>query len=290
MVENVKVCFVILHYENIQVTLESIEYISKISGIERHNIVVVDNSSPNGSGKLLEEKYYMEDNIHIILNQSNRGFASGNNIGYKYSKEKLKANVIICLNSDVLIMDVDFIEKIIKYVKEYSDVSILAPDIVVKNGFHQNPYMLVPISDLNQRIMILKKHMGYFLYGIPYLGEKLINRRAVREYQPYLQEKEKNIVKNIIPHGACIIFTPKWTEHEEYAFVEGTFLFVEEELLFDYCKAKQHITMYLPDLIVHHMEDASQNVVNNSVLAKKRNQMKYEIESRRLLLKKRKRM
>lgn len=287
MNKNLKVAFVILHYQNIEVTKESTEYLKKVRGIEKHDIVIVDNASPNGSGQLLFKLYEKISNIHVLLNSQNGGFAYGNNIGYSYAQQQLRANIIVVMNSDVNIKDEAFIEKVINYTNTNKKVDILAPDIIVKNGFHQNPYMLKPISSINQKKLILRKEIGYFLYGLPIVGNLLINRRSLQCYQPNKIYKEVNIKINIIPHGACIVYLPGWTGNESFAFIDGTFLFVEEELLFDYCQKKGYVICYDPNFVVYHMEDASQNLVNKTSLQKKRNQIKYEIASRKLLLKKR---
>ena len=47
------------------------------------------------------------------------------------------------------------------------------------------------------------------------------------------------------------------------------------------------MTCYEPDFVVYHMEDASQDAINKDGIQKKRNQIKFEIQSRKLLLTKR---
>lgn len=52
-------------------------------------IIIVDNCSPNGSGKQLEKMYSKCINITVIINEENQGFAKGNNLGYQYIKENI---------------------------------------------------------------------------------------------------------------------------------------------------------------------------------------------------------
>lgn len=288
MVDNLKIAFVILHYQNFDVTKESIGYLLELDGIEENEIIVVDNASPNNSGVLLKEKYSLFKNIHVIVTQQNGGFAYGNNIGYKEAREKYGCQIIVVMNSDVDIKDKYFIRSLRRIGKTEREVAIVAPDIVVKNGYHQNPYMEKEISTSKQKRIILKKKIGYILYSIPGIRTILFNRKSVQNFETNKAEKVIQKKMGIVPHGACVIYMPVWTKTEKFAFVEGTFLFVEEELLYDYCRNKQYKTCYIPELIVYHMEDASQNMVNKSGLQKKRNQMKYEIQSRELLINKRK--
>ena len=288
MTDNSKIAFVILHYQNIDVTRVSIRHLLELNGIEENEIIVVDNASPNNTGVLLKEDYSSYKNIHVIVTPKNGGFAYGNNIGYKEAREKYGCQIIVVMNSDVNIKDKNFICSLRKIEKNEQEVAIVAPDIVVKNGYHQNPYMEKEISTFEQKKIILKKKIGYILYGIPGIGSILFNRKSVQNFEANRVEKVTKKRVGIVPHGACVIYMPVWTRKEEFAFVEGTFLFVEEELLYDYCRDKQYSTCYIPELIVYHMEDASQNMVNKSGLQKKRNQMKYEIQSRELLINKRK--
>lgn len=279
-----RVAFVILHYQNIDVTIESIHELRMVHDIDHHDIVVVDNASPNGSGEALEQMYSQISYIHLLKTQQNGGFAYGNNIGYRYARDVLHANIIVVMNSDVDIRDKSFIEKLLEYSGQHAGVSIVAPDIIVKNGFHQNPYMYHAIGTKEQYRMIHRKQIGLILYGMPVIGRALINRRSVKDYQPNKSKKVNQAVHNCVPHGACVIYLPRWTRTEGVAFAEGTFLFVEEELLYDYCMSRGHQIMYEPGLEVFHMEDASQDAVNADALQKKRFQIRNEIQSRKLLL------
>lgn len=282
-----KIAFVILHYQNIDVTLECMRNICALEEIDSCEIIIVDNASPNKSGIELQKRYDGISNVHVILNPKNGGFAYGNNIGYSEAIKKYGCKIAVVLNSDVFINDREFISKLRLYADKNKDIAILAPDIVVKNGYHQNPYLLNAISTSNQKKIILKKQIGYFLYGIPVIGRLLYNRKSVKNYEANRKEKVMERCKGIVPHGACVIYLSGWTDAETFAFVEGTFLFVEEELLYDYCTKKGYMTCYEPDFVVYHMEDASQDAINKDGIQKKRNQIKFEIQSRKLLLTKR---
>ncbi len=134
-----KVCFVILHYIVIDDTIECIESIFNNIKYENYNIVVVDNKSPNSSGKTLKDKYEKNDRVTVILNNENSGFARGNNVGYRYAKAILKAYFIILINNDTIIKQNDFIDKIINTYKE-TKYYVLGPNIIsTKNNLQQNP-------------------------------------------------------------------------------------------------------------------------------------------------------
>lgn len=60
---NMKIAFVILHYQNIDVTIDCVEHLKKLQEIEKHNIIIVDNASPNESGNVLSDMYKNDINI-----------------------------------------------------------------------------------------------------------------------------------------------------------------------------------------------------------------------------------
>ena len=77
---NTLVCYCILHYKNFEVTIECVNNILKNNNTENFRIVVVDNGSNNNTGERLKALYEKNEKIHIIINESNLGFARGNNI------------------------------------------------------------------------------------------------------------------------------------------------------------------------------------------------------------------
>ena len=94
--------FVVLHYQNIDDTINCLNSIKKMKKIDDINIkiVLIDNKSPNNSGKVLKKMYENDPIIHTILLDENLGFSKANNIGYKYAKEN-KPDMIIVNNNDV---------------------------------------------------------------------------------------------------------------------------------------------------------------------------------------------
>ncbi|MBQ2149938.1 MAG: glycosyltransferase, partial [Bacteroidales bacterium] len=75
-------------------------------------LVIVDNASPDGSGELLRDRFAASPSVTVILNESNEGFARGNNAGYKYLRDHFHCRFITVLNNDVLIKDRDFTAKV----------------------------------------------------------------------------------------------------------------------------------------------------------------------------------
>jgi GT2 family glycosyltransferase len=69
------------------------------SGYTNLDIVLVDNASPDGSGDILAEAF---PDLPLLRQQSNIGYAGGNNAGIRYALGK-NANFILIINNDVIV-------------------------------------------------------------------------------------------------------------------------------------------------------------------------------------------
>jgi len=112
----------------------------KLSPELKTEIIVVDNASTDGSTKMIENiKYQISNNkqkrkktnieIKIIKNDQNVGFAKANNEALAVSEGKY----ILFLNSDVLILDVNF-EDLIYYMDKNREVGVLTVRVWLPNG------------------------------------------------------------------------------------------------------------------------------------------------------------
>ena len=118
----IKIAFVVLHYETLDDTSECIDSLKKYIVDDSVKIVVVDNGSVHGKLNTIEEKY-KSDSVIFLYSDENLGFAKGNNIGFKYAKEKLQSDIIILANNDLIFRQEDFVDKLITYGKDGSLVS-----------------------------------------------------------------------------------------------------------------------------------------------------------------------
>ena len=92
-----KVGIVLLNYGNYDLTLECINSI-KMSTYENYEIIVVDNNSPDHSGKRLAQL----KGIRFIQMEENLGFAAGNNRGIKIAISD-GCEYVMLLNNDTVI-------------------------------------------------------------------------------------------------------------------------------------------------------------------------------------------
>lgn len=255
-------CYVILHYMDAPTTIECVDSILKTSQNEDYKIIVVDNASNNGSYEHMLDYYGHNSKIVWIKNEKNLGFSGGNNVGYRYAKEHFSPEYILIGNNDLVFHQENFAEKLKELGKKYP-FYVAGPDIINLRGIHQSPireYLhsaeTMKKKTRNRKILLtimkVKKALP-FLQGINIFEQMYYGKGES------LQKQNENvgISKNVILHGACVIFSKAYMDKHDDAFPEYTFLYMEEDILALRCQKLGYDTYYLPELKVQHKEDVS---------------------------------
>lgn len=246
------IAFIILHYKNIKDTLECIESILKQETDKKVKIIVVDNNTLNEKDEQKLKKY----NIDLIKLEKNKGFAKANNIGCKFAIKNYKPDYLIVSNNDIIIRQKGFIEKI--YNEEKFD--ILGPMILTKHGQSVNPFPVYKnIDEVEKQIKKAKKLIKiyqsiilrnmlkiYIKVKKIFKGEKLVTNGLKREY-------------NVALHGCFLIFSKRYYKKYKDIFFNETFLYHEEEFIYQRIVKDKLISIYDPKLKVFHKEGASLN-------------------------------
>lgn len=251
-----KIFYSILHYQNIDVTKDCVKYLleQKITP----SIVIVDNCSPNGSGEHLMEIYKDYSNIHVIINNENKGFAQGNNIGYNYAK-KQNADFVVVMNNDVMIEN-PYFGTIISDFMMNNKIDVCGPDIVTPDKLHQNPHL-----DKTYSIDEIRRIISHNKLVIKILNTPLLNKLFIwyRKFNRIKLGKEKiaiPIKSNPVLHGAIIAFGPNYLKNESHAFLPITFMYGEECILHDYLMHKLYTTGVCLSCKVLHLGGKSTNI------------------------------
>lgn len=286
---NNSIFFVILHYVTIEDTVACVNSLLSLDNKEKVNIVIVDNASPNGTGKELQKKYCDIGAISVILLNENEGFAKGNNIGYSFAKNR-GADFIIVLNSDTEITQPDFIKKIIgKY--EITDYAILGPDIVDLNGNRQNPHRDegFTLRDVNRII----RNRTIILIYLKIL-EKLRCQKRIKLLtrleqihahgeQKYIERDEER--ENVVLQGSFFVFSPSFIKDNSEAFYPGTFMYLEEEILYYLSMKKGYRIIYSPEIQVLHKWQGSTKATIKTNYDKLRRETEWTLRSAKVLKK-----
>lgn len=123
---NDKISIVLVNWNTCDMTVRCIQSIIDDSEGLHTEIIVVDNASEDGSADRFEQIF---DDIIVIRNRYNYGFAKGNNIGIK----KATGNIICLINTDVEIVK-GCIKELLINLKLDSSVGIVAPQALNIDG------------------------------------------------------------------------------------------------------------------------------------------------------------
>lgn len=256
------VCFVILHYIVFEETVKCVNSIlNNIEGDKK--IIIVDNASPNNSGKLLMEKYGDKSNIVVLKNSQNLGFARGNNVGYSYAKKKFNPDFIIVMNNDMEIFQSEFIEEIYKSYYEYK-YAIMGADVYsTKVHKHQNPQASknYSIDELKRKRFILSlKDKLKFVFALKwYIYKKFIKSNDQKSLKnSHIEDNfEENVVFDVPLHGSFYVFSREFIDIREECFFNKTFMYLESYILHYQALQDRLKMIYYPKLKVFHHEDVS---------------------------------
>lgn len=253
------ISYVILHYQEKTVTEKCIESImrQRNDGF-RIKIFIVDNASPNMSGYELQKLYGSYNDIEVIINQHNEGFAKGNNIGIKHALD-IDSTFIVVMNNDIILEDELFSTKIVDLYDQYH-YGILGPDIYsVYDGVHQNPIKGFEINNHTIRVKILKARIVRLLIklGGYKIVKKLKNDDSIYS-NDYTIERDVDSSFSYILHGSCYVFAkPFLVKHQ--GFFDKTFMYYEEHILAYQCINEKIRMHYSPQLHISHYRNVATN-------------------------------
>ncbi|MCK9181580.1 MAG: glycosyltransferase [Fibrobacteraceae bacterium] len=250
-----KFAFVILHYILSEDTEECVQSIrDSIYGF-KYRIYIVDNASSNESGKLLTSKYKFDDDICVICNKENMGFARGNNIGIQMARRQGYDDFIVVLNNDVLLKQRKFC-KLIQESYHRNNFAVLGPLIYTPQGICELSPGSQKILDgerllnyerkIRIKRMLAKMHM-HFCLNLFSCAKSLFKQK---------KKKIPELKENCWLHGCCLIFSKKYFMIF-HGFDPRTFLYAEEDILFAKCLRNGLKTVFDPSLSVYHKEYVS---------------------------------
>lgn len=284
--QRVSFCFLILHYIDIELTCKTVDSILGLQNFDNSQIVIVDNASPNESGKLLKNKYKEIKQIHIILSNENIGFSAGNNLGFQYIKNNFMTEFVIATNCDVLFLQKDFINKVKELYLE-DPFWVAGPDIFVPNrNYHSSPLSdrLIDSKTIDNLLGKWEWERRKFqkkisLYGIVlYIKDcyaKNIIVKNIFKIKWFIQGKKKKYDKRsdkVVLQGSCLIFDKRYCEENEELFRPLTFMYAEEDILAYQCMSHNWKIRYFPEIQVYHLCEGSSQLykLNYQQYCKKR--------------------
>ncbi|QGZ71125.1 glycosyltransferase family 2 protein [Aeromonas hydrophila] len=232
---NVSVSIIILNYNSSKYTIDCVNSILDSLFHEYEIILVDNNSNPDEVNLLVNFLNDVEnDNVHLIKNNINFGFALGNIFGISRAKGKY----IFVLNNDTLV-DKEALRVLYAFMEKHSDVSLCIPSQYDKDGVYHSSFAYLP--------SVANQWLGNGLCRV-FNPSEYVDRRKIYE-KPF---------KVQMGSGASMFFRAS-----DYLKVGGLdpnfFLYCEEE---DIClrmrKEKMKI-FFVPDAKITHYGGGSTN-------------------------------
>ena len=185
--------------------------------------IIVDNCSPDGSYEQL--KRYENDNLIVLKSDKNGGFAYGHNFGINYAFRNFDPEIIITINSDVVIEN-SVIDAQIDFLREHKEYGLVSCAIRERNGeMSKRPCWSYP--NLIDMIM--------------YCG--CITRKLYTPRNPIINDCEFMNVDAV--RGSFMCFNAKALKLAN-GFDENTFLYNEENIISRRLKVVGYQVAFLP--------------------------------------------
>ncbi len=273
MNKNHKIGYVILHYQALEETRACVSTILKILA-GQDIVIIVDNHSPNGSGEVLYREFLHTSGVTVILNAENLGFAQGNNVGYAMAKHQYNCDFIVMLNNDTLVRQTDFRDRILAAYNAYR-FAVMGPKILCADGTVNPCSPSVPIHTNVRRAKVgqISNYIRYLfsICNLDILAGRILDRRLQTG-----NLKTEFYQENVQIAGCCLIFSKEYIDQFE-GLNSGTFMYLEETILYIMVKKAGLKMIYNPALEIVHSEDAATLETFNGKSRKAR-QFKYKCQ------------
>ena len=120
---DVDASIIVLTYNNLEeTTAPCLESILEHTDLSRHELIVVDNASSDGTAEYLRQFQSKHPYVRLCLNEVNKGYAGGNNDGMRLSN----GHILVLLNNDTLVGP-GWLEPLIEVLDKDASVGMVGP-------------------------------------------------------------------------------------------------------------------------------------------------------------------
>jgi len=224
-----EVTVIIVNWNTRDYLEQCLDSLFKQKGVEKE-IIVVDNSSHDGSVDMVREKY---PSVRLIENRSNVGFGAAQNQGFQIAKGRY----LFVLNPDVIFPREDILEKIVRFADEHPDYGLIGPRIENPDGTLHFSARSFPT-------------LGTGIFRRTPIGKLFPNNRYVRSY--ILADWDHNETREVDwLSGAALLVRRSMID--EIGMFDTRFYMYCEDVDLAY-RAKQHgwKSVYFPSVTVVH--------------------------------------
>ncbi|NNM51356.1 MAG: glycosyltransferase, partial [Pseudomonadales bacterium] len=117
-----RISVIILTYNNLDLTRACLDSVLERSDYPNLEVIVVDNASSDDTPAYLEDYARRHQEVRIVLNQKNLGFAAGNNVGLSISTGEF----LVVLNNDTVVTH-GWIMTLLRHFQAFPGLGLLGP-------------------------------------------------------------------------------------------------------------------------------------------------------------------
>jgi hypothetical protein len=177
--------------------------------VTRHDIVVVDNASTDGSAAMVKSRW---PDVKVIEQLKNMGFAAGNNAGIRATDGTL----VLLLNNDTVVPE-GAVDRLVERLLARPDAAVAGPRLTDGNGRAELSFgrMISPFNELRQKLTML-----LYRRGVRWVARRIQQASEI--------EKEVDWVS-----GACLLV--RRVDAEEAGLLDERYFLYTEDV--DFCAA-----------------------------------------------------
>lgn len=230
----VDVSVIIVNYNSFNLLKNCLDSLYKCSNNYTYEVIVVDNNSEAGDVGRITSNY---ENLVLIKNKMNKGFAAANNQGLKIARGKY----ILFLNNDTIFIE-KTIEKLLNFLADKDEMTLVGCKLLNEDLSHQ-----VSVVDFDSIWNLFGEY--FFLYLLFPKNRKL--NRYHFNFKNINQPIEVDVIK-----GAYIFGSANALRDLE-GFDERFFFYSEEYDLCYRLKKKGGKVFYYPNSSIIHLGSAT---------------------------------
>jgi len=238
----IDVSIIIVNWNTKQLLEECLASVIKQTKLANYEVIVVDNASSDSSVEMLKEKY---EQVILIENKENRGFAAANNQGIALAKGRY----ILLLNSDTIVLD-GATDKVVSFADNNKDAAVIGCRVLNPDGTLQPTCFMFP-SLLN---MVLS---STYLYKIFYRS-----RFFGREQMTWWG---RNDIREVDVVTGCFMLVRKEAIEEIGVLDERLFMYAEDTAWCYRFRKAGWKAIFTPDAQIIHFGGASSSKMKSKM-------------------------
>ena len=225
------ISIIIINYNSFGLLKNCLKSISIHFQNENSEVIVIDNASTEGDVKDVTKQF---ENIKLIKNKKNVGFAAANNQGIKLASGKY----ILLLNNDTELVE-DSVSKVYQFLESTSEKLFIGCKLVNQDKTHQES-----VSDFPALLNTFME--SFFLYKI--FPQKKVFNKFYLNYKNITEPVETDVIKG------AFMFCDAESLKKLGGFDERFFFYSEEVDLCKRFKESGGKVIYFPLTSIYHYE------------------------------------